>query len=255
MGPGNPAPGYYLLAPARRASIMLIVVGSMALLFSACAAPVFALSKEQYETELRNSPFVKNMPEQSNLPPGFSLIDFTRNFQRASTLSGIAIGPVLIVLGIAVRRGNKIATVFAAIFCGLLLLVELAMTAIGITLGNMYMCMGGCMGLVPFILLVITTMWLMQILKKLPQIAADRQLWEQSYAGMQQQQQLYNQGSFGFGQGAAPQQYRDIAPGPGAGPAGAPPIGYGVTPPAAPEQGNPPPHEPPLPPDEQNLSK
>jgi hypothetical protein len=230
------------LAPARRASTMLFVLGGLALLLGLCTG-LFVASVTTEQLQLVADQFGKNAPGAA----GVLTPRLIRFLYIGMAIAGCVIGPWFILLGYFVRRASKAACVFSAIACGLLLLwmvMNLLSSVLMGVGGNPIGLVSACVGIIPVVLLGLTMTWLMQTLRALPQIQAMREHWQTNYTAAQQQQQIYNQGSTVYGHvGIPPANYGQQGYG-----YGAPPVVGGQ--PQQPDR--PPVRHPPLPPDQQN---
>jgi hypothetical protein len=232
---------------------MLFVLGSIFLLLGTCAG-VSLLTLKSGQLETLKHDLEKNI---QGLPPEMFNTEAMTKANTRSAIICFVVGPILIAFGVFVRRASKVATVFATIVCGLLLLYMaldvVADLLMGFT-GNPVMALGACVALVPAFLFGLATAWLMQLLRALPNIQAAQQQWQAYYAAAQQQQQTHQQGPVGYGYGVPPPANYGQPPQGGA-PPGQTPYGYGAPPiPGAPpaDQGSPPTRHPPLPPDQQD---
>jgi hypothetical protein len=237
-----------LMAPARRASIMMFVIGAMSLLLGLCSGAVVAMAQgAQYQALAQQ--FAKS---SQGPPPSESVL---RTIYAALAIISAVAGIVLIVLGIFVRRASKVAMVFSVILCGMALLWLGISELSGLiqALGNPVVAIGACVMLVPLATVGLTTMWLIQALKALPHLEAARQQWQAQYTASRQQQAFY-QGGPAYGQVQTPPPGYPQQPYGGYNPGTPPGIGYGAMPPAPqPDPNAPPVRHPPLPPDQQNT--
>jgi len=230
-GGGDPRP------PFRRAGILLIVLGAMALLFGFCVGTVFlVVPLEQFQA-------------QGALPP--ELLNGTplEMFRAAIfVMAGVIafVGIVLIVLGIFVMRGSRGATIGGIIVCGLAALFGALQFINGVAIVATHpsaQFMGGaCLAAVPLALEALAILWLAQALRSGKQMQMSQQQYLAQMWQMQQQQQAQNQTGYGYGYGQGGYGYAPLqaAPAPGSVPPPAPP--------ASPPDG-PPTRHPPLPPD------
>jgi hypothetical protein len=254
MGYAPPVPD--LMAPARKASVAMFILAGLCIMMGVCSGLAVAVPKEQLKLMIDAQQLKKNMPPMQ-LPAGWELEDIFHVMYAVVAIAGVVLGIIVLALGVLVRRANKVAAVFAAIICGLLALLMGLLTVNDLIMavtGNPIAIIGICVGIIPFALFGLITLWLMQLLKSLPQIEAARRQWAAYNAAAQQQQQAYGQ-PYGYGYPTAPQPGYGQPPGGYAHPpAGAPPVGYGTLPPPPAQGGEsgPPVRHPPLPPDQQN---
>ena len=118
--PGSYPPmgyGYYEdpLLPARRASVMLFVVGALTMLLGTCAGLMLITLPEL----MKNPEFTANL----NNTPGLTL-DTLKEALQYSVAIGLALGLLMILLGVFTRRGSMPAIITAIILTSLLILVQ-----------------------------------------------------------------------------------------------------------------------------------
>ena len=212
------------LGPARRAGVMLLVLGGLVLLAGVCGGVMAAIV-----------PFdqIPIPPElnTAHLPPGLSIPQAMRNGCLTMCKAGLPTGICLLVLGYFTRKGARWASISGIVVCGLLLLytagIVLVAMALGAgnpqNLGSLF-----CITIVPGGLLTLALVWLIQALRRFPAIQYAQQQYQMQMWQYQQQQAAYQQ---------QPQIAPQIPPAPND------PWqrGYGLTPPP------PPPNQPPPP--------
>jgi hypothetical protein len=231
-GAGGAPYGPNPLALARRAAILLFVLGALGMLLGLCIGPmVWVVPMDQVLAQ-------SGMRQPENLPQGVSMEQIMRITYTVVAVILFITGAVLAFLGIFVRRGNRGAMITAAVIAGLAILwfmLNVAGSALFALGGNPSALMGAVVGLVPLSLFGLLMSWLLKALKQLPQV--DRARQQDAYYAQQQaqywqsQQQQYQQQyqpPQGAGYGYPPAQY-----GQGQTP---PPSGYGTQPPANPGQ-------------------
>jgi hypothetical protein len=166
------------LKPARRAGILMYVLGGLTLLSSFCCVGIGV-------TLVRQPQLFSEMPTARQVSPG-------EVFGESAVALAVAI--VLLVLGNFVRRGSKGAIVLTLVLSSLLLILLLLGT-IGalptlLAIGRPEAMVGACIMVVPVVVLIWLIVWLVQGMR-----AADRAM-AQGYA-MQYwqyaQQQAYAQ--------------------------------------------------------------
>lgn len=232
-GYGGPLPGSATGNPAaKRASILMIVLGVLMLLMGGCFA---GLGKVLRQIDIPAEQKAQFEQLQAQLPPGMSL-------ETVFLIYGIAIlvvAVVYVVLGILVRGGGR-AWAITSIVLTTLIVLFLAINAVASVIGPVGNAGGLCVAIVPLGLFVLLLVWLAQAMKAGPALspadAAMRQYQMQMWY-YQQQQQAYQQ-----------QQMPYPQPPPGAGAIAFPPppqqsAGYGYgqpQQPPPPQQSQPP---------------
>jgi hypothetical protein len=230
-GFGNTPPGPDPLGPARRAAILLFVLGAFGMLLGLCFGPmVWVLPIDQAFAQSGVRP-----PE--NLPSGVTLLQTLRIAYTVVLVVMFLAGAMFTLLGFFVRRGSRRATITACVFSGLALLwfgLNAAGSLVMGLSGNPMAFLGTAMNLVPFGLFGLLLSWLLQVLKRLPQMQLARQQQEYYYqqqAQYPQMQQPYPQAPPGSGYGP-PAGYGQEQAAPQWGQAPASP-GYGAQPPSS----------------------
>ena len=196
-------PGGDLLGPARRAGILLIVIGALVAMFGTCnLAGAIVIGPEemaQQQAELRGM----GLP-QSPIDPGVQRV-LSGVFAGLTLLVGIA----LAVNGASVRRGSSLATTVGMVVTGGLgLLVGLLVVMFGMAaFVAPPMAVGACIMTVPLGLLVWAFIWLVAAARHGPRLAAAQQQYAANYYQLQQQQHAYAQpGAYGMPYAPPPQQ-------------------------------------------------
>lgn len=155
-------PGYYYqdplsagLAPCRRAGILMIVVGVLALLAGGCLVAAF-----------NSVPLEQVLAQQGmTLPPGATVEQLRREVTGWGTAVGV-VGILFVVLAFFVRRGSRGPSVAATVLTGLSIGVCLLNVVSALIVGR-----GGqavqavCLMIVPIGLLVFQFAWLIQSMR------------------------------------------------------------------------------------------
>jgi hypothetical protein len=208
-----------LLAPARKASMLMFLVGGLTLLSSLCCAGVGSALPRLMAERPEAFEEIQRIP---NMTPELAQVFMF-------VLGGLAfvLGVAFLVLGAFVRRGGKGAITTAIVLSILLALLTMLqaiqpLMQIGSLKGPQLLATA-CFIIVPLVLLLVLIAWLFQAFRAADQIAAQR--YAMQYYQYAQQQQAY-----------APQQGQYGYP---------PPAGTPPPPPAPPQQHYPPPTPPP----------
>lgn len=225
--PPPPSPDE-LLAPARRAGVMMIVVG---VLFVLCGLGMGVFSWVIKQPGVMSSPEFAQAQE---------------HFRQAEAQSGMAIETMLLIMGVVPLatgalfgglgffvRGGGFGAVVTGIVASSGVLLLLGLMILGTLLGaaaNPSSAAGVCVYVVPFGLVLLLLVWLIQAARAASRVAAARQQYQAQAWQYQQYQQAYLQQS-------PPQQQPGMGyhyPPPPAPPAAPPPA------PPPPEQKDPP---------------
>ena len=205
-----------LLAPARRAGTLMMVLGALVAMFGFCnAGSAFTTSPEQM-AEQQAALRTPGMPE-SPLSP--------RGMQIATAVAGVLtllVGVTLAVNGTYVRRGSSLATTLGLVMAGgLTLLIGLfVLLSVAAAFGAPMFGAFACVLAVPLGLLIWLLVWLVAAARNNAAVGAAQQQYQAQFYAYQQQQQAYGQ--------PAPAAYPPQPPGYGA--AGYA-YGYGYPPP------------------------
>jgi hypothetical protein len=222
--PPPPSPDE-LLAPARRAGVMMTVVGA---LFVLCGLGMGAISWMARQQEFLSGPEFAQAREQ---------------FRQAEMQSGLPIETMLLIMGViplAVGalfgglgffvRGGGFGAVVTGIVASSGVLLLLGLMILGTLVAaaaNPSNIAGVCVYVVPFAIVLLLLVWLIQAARAASRVAAARQQYQAQVWQYQQYQQAYLQQSQ-----SQPQQ---------------PGMGYHYPPPPAPPAPAPPPAAPPPP--------
>lgn len=178
-----------LLAPAKRASTLLFILGALIVLPSFCCAGMgLALP-----AIMADQPAAFADLTASQMTPEF----IQRTFVIAGVI-GLFAGMMMIVLGRFVRRGSMGAAITAIVLIAMIVLYLLLNGVAVLVMSNrmppaqIMVGMGiTVLGLSLFGLLLV---WLVQSAKAAPGVAAMQTQYQQQYWQYQQQQQMYQSG-------------------------------------------------------------
>ena len=189
-----------LQAPARRAGVMMIVLGTLAVLLGLLSA----YRANTFDTaEWSRAPEVRQQLEQQFAAferAGISPRTVLLVFAAIPLVLGAALG----ALGFLVRGGGIVPIAVSIALASLLVLlfgVALAATA---SQGGMFMVIGLCSYVVPLALMVLLLVWLVQAARAAAPLAWARQAAQGQLAQYQGQQQQYFQQPSAPGGPAAP---------------------------------------------------
>jgi hypothetical protein len=229
-GDQQPTPDQ-LLAPARRAGVLMIVLGVLFVFCGLCMAGVgWAMNQPDF-TDSPQYADMKQVVQQFEAQTRMSM-------QTALLIVGIiplAVGALLGGLGFVVRNGGFVTIILSIVLTSVLLLfLGLIIIAGGIQTAttNPSQLAGLCFYVVPFALLTLNLVWLIQAARASSQIAAARQQQQTQMWQYQQYQETYRQN-------AQQQGYPQVPPQQPGG------MGYQYPPPAPPPAAQPPVPPPP----------
>ena len=167
-----------LLAPARRASVMLFIFGALAFVGGLVIAIVpWLVPPDQIMAESRMS-----MPQ---LPPNITIGEILGAYTTLGVFA-VIIGVVLIVVGVFVRRGRRWACITALALCSLAIAyftLNLLLTLAQGSQGIPRLAAAGCFGIGVIAILLLALAWLVQALRvtsqgSLAQQQIQMQMWQ-----------------------------------------------------------------------------
>jgi hypothetical protein len=214
-----------LLAPARRAGILMIVLGVLGVMAGLCMAGVSAfVGSGQAATDPQFREFQAQVQEIES-KSGLSA-------QTVFLVMGavpLAVGALMGGMGFFVRGGGLVPVVLSMTLTGLLVLVFAFLVIAGLiqggASGNAQLLVGTvCVYGLPLAMMILLIVWLIQALRASTRLDLAKQQFQAQVWQYQQQQQMYRQPGPGTGMGPGP------AAGPGwpAGPGPAAPPGQGM---------------------------
>jgi hypothetical protein len=229
--PYNPPPnypqyaGYYpqqdLLAPARRASWLMIAIAVLMCFCGICMAGFSRINFADLPVESRMQ--FENLERQFQAL-GMSMKTMFMIYGIVTLVPGIA----MLVLALFVRRGGMVSLILSLVLASLLaLMLGLSVISSFFTGGGQAL-LGACFCVVPISALVLLIVWLIQALRARPQMSAMQSQYAAYYQQYQQAQQAYQQA---YGYAAVPGQQQPQPPAqsqnqpPTQGPSDAPPQG------------------------------
>jgi hypothetical protein len=194
------------LAPAKKASIMLYVLGALVLLPSMCCGLV-GLS---IPTMIAQQPAAFSELSASGMTP-----QAMQTVLIVGGVVGLLIAVAMIVLGRFVRRGSAAPAVTAIVLVALIGLY-LLLNAIGLLVMKMppaQVVMGMAITVLGLVLIGMLILWLIQAVMAAPRVALMKNQYQQQMWQYQQQQQMYQQRAY-----AAQQQQPPTPPSDGGSP-------------------------------------
>jgi hypothetical protein len=200
-------------APAKRAGILMIVLGALTLLCGACLGIAsWGLSLPEAASRMT--------PEQARK---MQMIEEQLHISPSALLAGMAIvalvmSVVYIVMGVITRNGGFVSVVSSIVLVSITIAIAAFLGLSSVLQAELVSACVCGIGVALFVLLLV---WLIQAARAAGKITSMQQQYQQQYAQYQQMQQQY--GNAGYGQ----QQY-----------------GYGYPPPPAPGTQAQPPQQP-----------
>ena len=199
-----PPPGFYdyyrpyhgELGAARRAGVLLIILGALGMLFGFCVGAVmWSGTGDQVIQQLVHQPGV-TFPTP---PEGMTIEQVLRIgmtvFGGVCALAGL----LMLILGLFVRRGSRGAMVTSIILLGILSLLMAVQIVSAVVQGTSQGMISGCVGIFIVGTFVLTMVWLFQGLRTQGQARFQQQQYQAQYLYHQQQQQAYGQAGYGYG--------------------------------------------------------
>lgn len=217
------------LAPARRAGVMLLIVGALMIALGTCGGMVgFMIPLDQL-----NQVIAQSHVDTAQFPPGMAPAEFMRDALIGAAVLCVPLGIVTIVAGLFTRRSARWAIISGIVLCALplLYLVFSMLTALARGTMNPQMLVSSlCMICIPAALLTLTLIWLIAALRRFPGIQYAQQQYQWQMWQYQQQQAAYQQNPVALPPAAPPATANDPWQ-----------RGYGMTPPPPPRSNAPPP--------------
>lgn len=176
------------LVPARRAGLLMIILGFLMLACAMCCGGVLLAPRPMLDQALTQAA----SGQAATLTP-----DEFRMASMVSMVVLIGLGLPMVILGMLVRRGGS-GSIIAAIVLSviLLILIGLQILASGVQGGGANIIAGACIMILPASLVSLQLVWLAQAMRARGAITAMQMQYQQQYwqYGQQQQQQMYGQG-------------------------------------------------------------
>lgn len=191
-------PGYYaydpfepLLRPAKRASILMFIIGGLLLLCGLCSGGMSAID---FRTLPGSSP--DQLAELDRLEQQLG-IPLRTLFIVSALLTGVP-GLLFLILGYFVRGGGMgavISSLVLTVIVALLQLLNLVFTGVQMA-HDRSAATGACVAVIPLALLVLLSVWLIQAVRNAPKIADLRRGGQGQYMHSMHQAQMYQQGGY-----------------------------------------------------------
>jgi hypothetical protein len=200
---GGPAD---VLAPARRASTMMFILGGLLMMLGSCnIIQWFVVPFDQQ---------LERFHHMQNMPAGADSMQLGDDVFKACLIGVpilfVVLGGLFITFAVGVRRGGRISSILAlvqtSIILAVLMLFALLMLIAAIQTPLALLFAG--MLLIPLGLLIPLTVWLIATLRVLPRLATAQQQYLAQYWQYQQNMQAYS----GYGYAAPPQEGQPYAP-------------------------------------------
>jgi hypothetical protein len=191
-----------LTAPARRASIMMFIVGGLLAIGGLCCGALGALAP--LDEIMSQNPILTSTPGMT--------IEMLKIGIIVVGVMGLLFGIVMLVLGYFVRGGGMVPVAISLVIVALAVLfnlLNLGSAAVQLRNAGPEMVGGLCVNAVPLVLLIVLLVTLVQAAKAAPRVAMMRSQYQQQYWQYQQQQQMYQAGY------VAPPMQQQMPPMPG----------------------------------------
>jgi hypothetical protein len=225
LGYGYPTPAGDPRRPARRAAVLMWIISGLMIASGACCGVMGSVVSSQ---AAQLPPETRQQMEQ--------LETQLRQLGRISfpaLIIGAGVGLIVFAIGQAilayfVRRGGMGAVLTALIVTGAICLFLLVFTILGAisSAANPQVAAGICVYIVPLALFILQFVWLIQAMRRAPEIGNQQAQYRAAYAQYEQNQQLYMQpppGGYGYGYPAPPPPQQAPVPLPPQEPAPPPP--------------------------------
>lgn len=190
-------PSEDLFAPARRAGILMIVLGALTIVIGLCMGLGGAMLPQMMDQMPADQRQMFDQMQQQ-LPPSITLSGIFLVFACVM----VVVGLLYIVLGLFTRRGG-LGIVITSIVLTTLVSLVLLVSTIG-SLTHPGQAMGACTTVIALALFVLLLAWLVQAARatsRISQMQADYQAQYQQYL---RAQQMYGQQGYGYGAPQAP---------------------------------------------------
>jgi hypothetical protein len=186
MPPAAYDPSSPLLAPARRAGLLMIILGSITAAYFLCNGAAFiVMPTDQLFTH-------------STLPPGQEVPFTPETLKKVGVIMSslmLIVGIAMIVVGVMTRQHSPGAIVAGIVLSSILALLGalcvLVMLVTGLSAPLMFAF--ACVLSIPVALLVLNLFWLAQALRAAPQLRAMQAQYQAQFWQYQQNQQAYAQ--------------------------------------------------------------
>lgn len=185
-GPAGYDPYSPLLAPARRAGLLMIILGSVTAAYFVCNGAAFVVMP------------ANQIFSTAAVPPGQQMPFSPQTMKTAGVAFSavmLLVGVAMIVLGVMVRQNSGGAILTGLILSSILALMAglfvLAMLVAGLTAPLMFVF--ACVLALPLALLILNLVWLAQAMRAGAQLRAAQAQYQAQYWQYQQHQQAYAQ--------------------------------------------------------------
>ena len=171
------------LAPARRASMMMFILGTLMILFSGCMVGITFLFSMVPVEQLQ--PLRERIESIAQVSPEFL-------FRVLGTLIFV-IGAVLFALAFFVRRGGLVSAIIATVLVGLIELQQLLSLAGAIAAAKDFAGLGSLVAsAITFAAFTLQFVWLIRATRAAPKVKTARQQYSSQYWQYHQNMQAYS---------------------------------------------------------------
>ncbi len=178
-----------VLAPARRAGVIMFIMGGLLAIGGLCCGAVGALAP--LDEIIRQNPTLSSTPGVTPELMQVSVI--------VMGVLALLFGMALLILGYFVRGGGMAPVVTSIVLVGMAVLGGALVVVSGMFQlqrggGGPEMFLGMCIYILPLVLLIVLLAQLIRAAKMAPRIAMMKSQYQQQYWQYQQQQQMYQAG-------------------------------------------------------------
>jgi hypothetical protein len=176
------------LAPAKRASVLMFVLAGVSIVGAFCCAGVGTVLPQLLDSQ-------PQMLQEFQKVPGFTP-DLMRTTFIVMGIGAAIFGTALAILGVFVRKGGAVPVTIALVLSCLATLFVLYLMIEPMVLRRApagSTAAGVCMLAIPFALLILLCVWLLQALRSSGQVQAMKDQYAQQYWQYAYQQQIYAQ--------------------------------------------------------------
>lgn len=174
------------LAPAKRASLMMFIVGPLIVLMGGCMLsmpPILRISPSPEVEQMR-----RQVEQELHAP-------LETVFTRYGAVM-VVLGLVILTLAFFVRRAGRTSTVISCVLIGLLGLYSVLNVAGSLLMGNIA---GACMSVLMVALFGLMLVWLIQAAIAAGNVHLAQQQYAAQYWQYQQTMQAYANSGYGYG--------------------------------------------------------
>jgi hypothetical protein len=178
--------------PARRAGLLMMVLGGLLLLYGMCnGAATYVAPGDQFQAQLKSLP--SDFPAPS--------VEELRVMAIVFCVIVVLVGMFLVLMGGFVRRGSRgaIITALLGVIIGTCVLGLFTLAAFVMGFASPVAFILAIVLAIPTLLFVLILIWLIQALRTPGAAAMTAAQYQSQYMQYQQMMQQYGQGGYGYG--------------------------------------------------------